>query len=361
LQIAQRFTATLSLDPLTNDVELVGREILNHLEAAGVRERRCVVAVPLKWALTAYAKLPELPEADVEGFLQIEAERGFSMRCGNPARFDIALRGAVWRAPCRIRRHPERPFGAIGTGVARGEVKPRSFALGISALQSPAVKTSHGVLALVIGENSVDLQITCGGGVAALRSLEGVSETEGGERILHGDLVAREARITLGQLPAELRDQVKHIRIFGARDIARQLAAEIRSRFEPGGLIVEVVSGYPAEEFGGRFRRRPVFRPCSASRHGSWSAAKTRLSSCRQRSRRGSKSPPSIPRASCRRWRGRRGTRGGCRRRVRVPAVAVDSTKLQMDADGSDGPRNCKTCSNRFGSIDPGSTIRFVV
>jgi len=77
LQVNQRFTATLSLDPLTNEPELVGREILNHLDAAGVRERRCVVAVPLKWALAAHTRIPELPEADVVSFLQIEAERGF--------------------------------------------------------------------------------------------------------------------------------------------------------------------------------------------------------------------------------------------------------------------------------------------
>src|SRR5262245_59086816 len=58
LQVNQRFSAALSLDPLTNDAELVGREILNQLQAAGVRERRCVVAVPLKWALAAHTKIP---------------------------------------------------------------------------------------------------------------------------------------------------------------------------------------------------------------------------------------------------------------------------------------------------------------
>src|SRR5438477_8874608 len=77
LQIQQSFSVTLSLDPLTAAPELVGREIRNHLDAAEVRERRCVVAVPLKWALTMHTKVPDLPEADIGGFLQIEAERGF--------------------------------------------------------------------------------------------------------------------------------------------------------------------------------------------------------------------------------------------------------------------------------------------
>ena len=77
VQVQQSFSVALSLDPLTNDPQLVGREIRNHLDAAGVRERHCVVCIPLKWALTMHTKLPDLPEADLASFLQIEGERGF--------------------------------------------------------------------------------------------------------------------------------------------------------------------------------------------------------------------------------------------------------------------------------------------
>src|SRR4030095_13478386 len=77
LQVQKTFTATLALNPLNADPELVGREIRNHLDQAGVRERRCVVGVPLNWALSLQTKVPDLPEEDVEGFLQVEAERGF--------------------------------------------------------------------------------------------------------------------------------------------------------------------------------------------------------------------------------------------------------------------------------------------
>src|SRR6266403_1205591 len=62
LAVQQSFSVALSLDPLTNDPELVGREIRNHLDAAGVRERHCVVGLPLKWALTTHAEVPDLPE-----------------------------------------------------------------------------------------------------------------------------------------------------------------------------------------------------------------------------------------------------------------------------------------------------------
>ncbi|MGH7952456.1 MAG: hypothetical protein ACREFE_11140 [Limisphaerales bacterium] len=77
LQLQQTFSAALTLDPLTAAPELVGREIRNHLEAAGVRERHCVVGVPLKWTLAAHTELPPLPEADAASLLQLEAERGF--------------------------------------------------------------------------------------------------------------------------------------------------------------------------------------------------------------------------------------------------------------------------------------------
>src|ERR1041385_872947 len=77
LQVHQRFAAALSLDLLTNEPDLVAREILNQLEAAGVRERRCVVGVPLKWVMAAHTQIPEMPAADVASYLQIEAERGF--------------------------------------------------------------------------------------------------------------------------------------------------------------------------------------------------------------------------------------------------------------------------------------------
>ena len=78
LAVEQTFSVSLSLDPLTADVELVGRELRNHLDAAGIRERYCVIGLPLKWALTTHAELPDLAEADAGSLLQIEAERGFA-------------------------------------------------------------------------------------------------------------------------------------------------------------------------------------------------------------------------------------------------------------------------------------------
>jgi len=250
IRLLQSFSVTLSLDPLTNEPELVGREIRNHLDAAGVRERYCVLGVPLQWALTAHAKLAELPEADLASFLQIEAERGFPcdvatlMLATSHAQAVSGEKHAVMVGIARTH------LGVLEQALRAAQLKPVSLSLGITALQPPEADSSNGVLALLVGENQVGVQVSCGGGLVALRTLEGALDSEGGLRHLHADLVAREVRITLGQLPAEFREQVRLIRIFGPRELAQELAREIQPRFEPMGLKVELVSGYAPNEFG---------------------------------------------------------------------------------------------------------------
>ena len=249
LRVQQNFSAVLSLDPLTAAPELVGREIQNHLEAAGVRERYCVVGLPLKWVLTTSTELPPLPEADAASLLQIEAERGFPCDVTTLQMADsrCALAGDKKHVTFfGISKSQIEPLIRV---LAAAKLKPLSFSLGLPALQPPDSKTDEGVLALVIGETSVGLQITCKGGVAALRVFEGTVENEGGRRSLQAGAVAREARITLGQLPAELRGGIRHIRVFGPREKARQLADEMELGFEPMGLAVEAVTAWRPGEF----------------------------------------------------------------------------------------------------------------
>jgi hypothetical protein len=268
LQVQQTFSVGLALDPLTAAPDLMGREIRNQLDLAGVRERHCVFGVPLKWILTAHTELPPLPEADAKSLLQMEAERGFHSDVATLQISDSRSTLADGKKNVLLAGIPNTHLVTLEKILAAAKLKPVSFALGTAALQSPVERRSPtrpddeisqragpeagvpGVLALVIGESNVGLQITSGGGVVALRSLEGAVEDEAGRRVLRADVVARETRITLGQLPAELRDAVKRIRIFGPREQARQLADELETRFTPAGFKIEVVSGYAPDEFG---------------------------------------------------------------------------------------------------------------
>ena len=161
LKLAQAFTATLALDPLTNEPELVGREILNHLESAGIRERCCVVAVPLKWALTTQTGIPPLPEADVAGFLQIEAEKGFP--CDAATLRVAASRSTVppGQDQATLVGIPAGHLERLEQALRAARLKPLSFVPGITALQPPSDERSQGVLALVLGEEEGEV----GGGV----------------------------------------------------------------------------------------------------------------------------------------------------------------------------------------------------
>src|SRR5438105_540894 len=75
LEVTKTAAAALTLDLLHPEPDLVGREIKNHLDAAGIRERNCVVAVPARWVMSQHTKVPELSPEDTASFLQIEAEK----------------------------------------------------------------------------------------------------------------------------------------------------------------------------------------------------------------------------------------------------------------------------------------------
>jgi hypothetical protein len=243
-------SVSLSLDPLTNAPELVGREIRNHLDAAEIRERNCVVALPLRWVLTSHVDVPDLPESDIASFLQLEAERGFHCDSATLHIVTSLSRTASGKQHALLAGIPKNHLAVLEQVLHAAKLKPVSFSLGITALQPAAQQAANGVLALAIGQSHVGVQLTSGGGVIALRALEGALENEGGPRKLHADLVARETRITLGQLPAEFRDSIRTLRVFGPRDLAQQLLDEVELRLESLGLKAEIVTRYGPNEFG---------------------------------------------------------------------------------------------------------------
>jgi len=247
LQVAGSFSVTLALDPLTAAPELVGREIRNHLDAAEIRERRCVVALPLKWALVAQTKLPQLAEADVAGFLQLEAERGFPCDIATLITATSRSKSATGEEQATFIGMPRGHINALEATLRAAGLKPEGFALGITALQRPAADAA---LALVIGESHVGLQITQGGGVSLLRALEGAIENTNGRHTLHLDVIARETRITLGQLPEAVRTSLRSLSVFGPREQAQELASELQRRLSALNLSADAVTRYERKDFG---------------------------------------------------------------------------------------------------------------
>jgi len=249
LQVQKSFVAALALNPLNGDPELVGREIRNHLEQAGIRERRCVVCIPLSWALTMQTKIPDLPEADVSSFLDIEAERSFPYGPETLALTTSRFGAEGGEGHAMLVAVPRNHLLQLEKALKAAQLRPVSFTLGVAALQSTAKDPSRGVLALAIGANTVDLQVSCHGGVAVLRSLEGVIETEGAQSRLDADALVREVRVTLGQLAPEFRQAVREARLFGQGESAQRAVSEVIPRLEAMGLHAEWVKTCAPSEF----------------------------------------------------------------------------------------------------------------
>ena len=261
VEIKKSFTATLSLDPLTNAPELVGREIRKALDEQGIRERWCTVCIPLNWALTLSTKLPDLPEGDIASFLQVEAERGlpYGPEALLTAHSRFKTGTDTWATTIGV---PRTHLARLEAVLAAAQLRAASFSLGITALQPAEAESANGVLALVPGENNIRVQLTVGGGIAVLRTIEGAFEMEGAERLLQTDHVAREVRITLGQLAPEVRDAVKLVRVFGKSEDAEELAEMLAPRLETQGLKVEQVRVHAQNEFGVKL---PINTPVSAA------------------------------------------------------------------------------------------------
>jgi hypothetical protein len=248
LNVLQSFAVPLALNPFTGDPELVGREIRNHLDQAGVRERRCAVCLPLSSAMFLLAEVPDIPEEDVASFLQIEAERGFPY--GQDALYMSTLRFSSnekqYAAMVAISRNH---VSQIEAALKAAQLKPVSFSLGVSALQNPREEKSNGVLALAVGPGNVDLQVTCDGGVIALRSLDEALESEGVQGQLSADFLIREIKITRGQLPPRFREIVRQVRVFGRGEMVRRFVSDIMPRLDSMGLQTSWVEGYAPDEF----------------------------------------------------------------------------------------------------------------
>ncbi|MDB6110141.1 MAG: hypothetical protein JWR69_1891 [Pedosphaera sp.] len=249
LQLQQSLTTALALSPLTGDPELVGREIRNHLDQAGIRERRCAVCIPASWVLTLHTKLPDLPDEDIGSFLQIEAERGFTSGHENLFIAESRSRFPGGEQHAMMLAIPRNHLATLEKALKAAQLKPLTFSLGVAALGGAGMDSSQGVLTLALGSNSVDLLVMAGGGIVALRSLDGAMETDGAQKRIDADLVAREIRITLGQLPATLGDGVRQVRVFGRGELARDFVEDISPRLASMGLKVELMERACAAEF----------------------------------------------------------------------------------------------------------------
>lgn len=249
-EVSTTINASLSLNLLSHEAELVGQEIRQQLQTAGVRERRCVVALPQNWALTMQVDVPDLPEADLDSFFQMEAERGFSTGLDTIAlgvsRFQLPggeQRATVIGMP---RSHLER----LDEVLRAAKLEAVAFSLGMPALHQLASEPGEASISLLVSENSLSLEVGQAAGVAALRSLDNAVEGEGSSREISLSVLMRELRVTLAQLPPSLRAALRVLRLFGFAPLCEPLEKDLREPLQALGLTVELVTTLPTQRLG---------------------------------------------------------------------------------------------------------------
>lgn len=247
--IKKTTSVALTLDLMRNEVELVGREIRNLLDAAGIRERRCVVGVPPEWVLSLHTALPDLPEEDVQSFLEIEAERGFPHSTDQLQRAvsRAQSRAASYATQLAVVRDQVRHLEAVLTAA---QLRPARMGLAIAALPDAVPGEGRGNLTAVVSDSNVNVLVSAGGGIVAIRTLDNVFEAEGSERRVLADAVARELRITLSQLPDDLRESLRELRVVGSGAMTDQLARELETRVRGIGLDVRRLTSSNGVEHG---------------------------------------------------------------------------------------------------------------
>lgn len=239
VEVVKSATAKLSLDLLHPEAELIGRELKNHLEAAGIRERQCVVAVPASWVMSQHLRLPDaLSAEDAASLLQLEAEKGFPC---DPEQLQIA------RSPHRAGEHGHVTQLAVrreqvehlAAALRHAGLKPLSFSLGLPALPGVIAGAGAGRITLRLEPTGATLLVSVGGGIAAFRTFEATIDSEAGEVLVNGPALAREVRITFEQIPAELRGELRVLFLTGDNAMTRQLAEILGEWAKDNGLTVE--------------------------------------------------------------------------------------------------------------------------
>ncbi len=270
MEVLKSVRVTLALDPQEADPVVLGREIRQHLDAAGIRERHCVLALPPNWLFSLSFPLPDLPEEDLESLIQLEAERGFptSPESLQVSRSRYRLPGGAAGVTLLglARQHLER----LEVALRAAHLRPLSLTVGLAALPGLNGEPDEGTLILQPGEQGVDLQVACGGGLALVRTLtlpaeETASSPSAGAASAAGsDPLTREIRITLGQLPPAVGETLRRLRVVGDGPEAERLAARLRERLTGAGLAVEWWREPPREFQGVRLPQGATLTPALA-------------------------------------------------------------------------------------------------
>ena len=278
---ARRFDPVkIGADEVLRNPERAGAALAAALEAAGLREKRCAVAVPPAWALTASTDLPDVPPEDLRGYLELRVEREIPIPSS-----ELRVGFSAYTLPDGTRRAtlaalPAKRLEAVEAMLAAAGRRASSVTLDLDdCFHAERAADAHAGLHFLVDGGYADVVVLAGGGVAALRTLTGPSGKPPADRagedgpatapMLEGPAATdngafnpttfcREVRITLGRLPTAVQEQVRAADFGGEPVATRELCETTRDGLRRMGIES------PADCSVMRERPAP---PWSATRH----------------------------------------------------------------------------------------------
>lgn len=215
-RVEASFTLPLTAAQIEEAPDDAGRQLAGALREKGLGGKRCVVRLPLTWAMAAPVDLPDLAGEDLQAFLELRAEREFGFLPGEAA---LAHRrwvnGTAIKPRATLLAVAQRRLNAINRMLEAAGRRPLSISIGPGpGLEAPTAPTRV-ALNICPGSRGLDLVITAGPELLGFRHLDGDGvSTNGGSSVEAAELL-REIRLTLGQLSPEVRDAIQVIRFHG--------------------------------------------------------------------------------------------------------------------------------------------------
>lgn len=230
----------LAVNPLTDDPQVVAQEWRERLRPLGRLPRRVVVGLPLSRVLACTVAVPALPEAEVEAYLRLQAEREFllppeDLRLGLAATASAGGGGLAVLAALA-----GRSFDNLERSLRLAGFRQ------ITLMPAAAAAVGDGTsLRLIMADDGADLVGSLDGHIVFLRRLAAGSgdPAAAGAALpaLLGDL-----RISLRQLPEALRAAAPAVEVVGHAEAVDGLAAALRQAGVFGTWAVQARAASPS-------------------------------------------------------------------------------------------------------------------
>jgi len=223
----------LAVEPLCADPSLVAQELRELLAPLAPLPRRLCLGLPLDRLLCLSVDLPpEMPAEMIQSYLQLQAEQQLLL---SPAEMAfVASLSTTSAAACRratLLALPLPQFENLRRAARLlGFKQVQITALTLPLALAGATAGDGADATLLAGPRWIDFVVSNGQAVALLRRVAGAAT--GPRPQPDFAAVGGELRLSLGQLPADVRQQLQQIRIIGSNDAVHSVQTQLLgSRF----------------------------------------------------------------------------------------------------------------------------------